>query len=201
MLLPLLHRQNLIRQQAVRFTMRIFHCKRIGCLGEAHYHTIFFIYPIIDEVNAVLAFNCQIFFMCCSHILRGYYSCTLFTPQPLSPVYDVLLQMESDRWKTSTGMEERAELFARFFNEISNQAKTLIILFEDIHWADEATVDFFKFFTRRITVLPCMFICTYCDDEIDAGHHLRTVFGQLPLWRQKLRSMIKMRPPCRMRRS
>ena len=26
-----------------------------------------------------------------------------------------------------------------------------MIVFEDIHWADEATLDFIKFFARRIT--------------------------------------------------
>ena len=104
----------------------------------------------------------------------------LFTPRPLAPLYDVLSQRHSQLLKTSTGMEERTALFAGFFQELSDQEKPIIIVFEDIHWADEATLDFIKFFARRITQLHCLFLLTYRDTEIDAAHPLRNVLGQLP---------------------
>ena len=53
------------------------------------------------------------------------------------------------------------------------------MVFEDIHWADEATLDFIKFLARRITQLQCLFILTYRDDEIHFRHPLRNVLGQL----------------------
>lgn len=53
-------------------------------------------------------------------------------------------------------------------------------MFEDIHWADEGTLDFIRFFARRIYQLPCLFLLTYRDDEIHSRHPLRNVLSQLP---------------------
>jgi ATP/maltotriose-dependent transcriptional regulator MalT len=104
----------------------------------------------------------------------------LFTPRPLAPLYDVLSQRHSELLKTSGGMEERTALFTGFFQELSDLEKTVVIVFEDIHWADEATLDFIKFFARRITQLHCLFLLTYRDTDIHAAHPLRNVLGQLP---------------------
>src|SRR6202008_2206634 len=79
----------------------------------------------------------------------------LFTPRLLAPLYDIIWQIKPGIWNESP---DRDELFARFFHELSIQQHTCIIVFEDIHWADEATVDFIKFFARRITQIPCLFI-------------------------------------------
>jgi predicted ATPase len=104
----------------------------------------------------------------------------LFTPRPLAPLYDILLQVRSDLWKHSADIAERAGLFTSFFHELSNQKEPILIVFEDIHWADEATLDFIKFLARRITQLNCLFILTYRDNEIHSYHPLRNVMGQLP---------------------
>jgi DNA-binding CsgD family transcriptional regulator len=104
----------------------------------------------------------------------------LFTPRPLAPLYDILWQVNKERWPTSPSSEERSALFANFFQELSAKKGKLLIVFEDIHWADEGTLDFIKFFARRIYQLPCLFILTYRDDEIHSRHPLRNVLGQLP---------------------
>jgi DNA-binding CsgD family transcriptional regulator len=103
----------------------------------------------------------------------------LFTPRPLAPLYDIILQVNSSLWTGSHTIEERSELFGRFFHELANQNQKTLIVFEDIHWADEATLDFIKFFARRISQLKCLFILTYRDDEIHPQHPLRNVLGDL----------------------
>lgn len=104
----------------------------------------------------------------------------LFTPRPLGPLYDIMWQVHSDLAPNSHSIEERFELFSGFFRELSNQKEKSVIIFEDIHWADEATLDFIKFLARRITQLRCLFILTYRDNEIQSDHPLRNVLGQLP---------------------
>ena len=104
----------------------------------------------------------------------------LFTPRPLAPLYDIMWQANSDLWRSTHTIEERSKLFAGFFRELSDQKEKFVIVFEDIHWADEATLDFIKFFGRRIAQLRCLFILTYREDEIHAGHPLKNVLGQLP---------------------
>ncbi len=103
----------------------------------------------------------------------------LFTPRPLAPLYDILPQLMGNDWKTGSGITERTALFTAFFHELGLQQKPCLVVFEDIHWADEATFDFIKFFARRISQLHCLFICTYRDDEIQLQHPLRNVLGQL----------------------
>jgi DNA-binding CsgD family transcriptional regulator len=104
----------------------------------------------------------------------------LFTPRPLAPLYDIMWQVNKDIWPASHNIEKRTELFAAFFQELSRQKEKIIIVFEDIHWADEATLDFIKFFARRITQLPCLFILTYRDDQGPVHSSIRNVLGQLP---------------------
>ena len=103
----------------------------------------------------------------------------LFTPRPLAPLYDILLQMGSELPDSSVDPTDRTAFFTRFFQELSNQSKTTLLVFEDIHWADEATLDFIKFLARRIGQLRCLFLLTYRDDEIHSRHPLRNVLGQL----------------------
>lgn len=105
---------------------------------------------------------------------------SLFTPRPLAPLYDVLWQVNKERWPVPPSNEERSVLFANFFQELSTKKEKLLIVFEDIHWADEGTLDFIKFFVRRIDQLPCLFILTYRDNEVYSSHPLRNVLGQLP---------------------
>jgi len=112
-------------------------------------------------------------------IYKGYCD-ALFSPRLLAPLYDILPQIRPDFLDSSTVTTLRAELFLEFFGALAKQKKKALIVFEDVHWADEATIDFIRFFARRITQLPCLFILTYRDDEVHAGHALRNVMGQLP---------------------
>ena len=103
----------------------------------------------------------------------------LFTPRPLAPLYDIASQIRSDLLGQISSITSRSELFLKFTQEIASQIKPVIIVFEDVHWADEATLDFVKFFARRITQVKCLFILTWRDDEIVSEHPLRNVLGHL----------------------
>jgi DNA-binding CsgD family transcriptional regulator/tetratricopeptide (TPR) repeat protein len=103
----------------------------------------------------------------------------LFTPRPLAPLYDIVGQIWADDWKKD-GPEDRTTLFTDFFHRFDQQAGPSLLVFEDIHWADEATVDFIKFLARRISRLRCLFILTWRDEEVNPGHPLKQLLGQLP---------------------
>lgn len=131
----------------------------------------------------------------------------LFTPRPLAPLYDIALQMKDDFWLNNGDTSDRAGLFARFFHELHSQNETTLIVIEDIHWADEATLDFIKFLARRIIHLRCLFILTYRDEAIHSRHPLRNVLGQLnpgsftrlrllPLSRQAVEKMAREKGYC-----
>jgi predicted ATPase/DNA-binding CsgD family transcriptional regulator len=103
----------------------------------------------------------------------------LFTPRPLAPLYDVLLQLGRSIPESNIDATNRTAFFTNFYQELNNRTEVNLVVFEDIHWADEATLDFIKFFARRISQLKCLFILTYRDTEIHSSHPLRTIMGQL----------------------
>ena len=103
---------------------------------------------------------------------------SLFTPRPLAPLYDLALQIKGD-WVDTIHSLSRTQLFAKFVQEIADSYKRVIVVFEDIHWADEATLDFIQFFARRINHMKCLFILTFRDEAINLQHSLRNVLGNL----------------------
>ncbi|HEV8190299.1 MAG TPA: AAA family ATPase, partial [Ktedonobacterales bacterium] len=99
----------------------------------------------------------------------------LFTPRPLGPLYDIAQQAPLQVRALLEGEATRATLFAAVLDELI-QAPTILVI-EDIHWADEATLDLIKYLGRRIHRTATLLIVTYRDDEIDKGHPLRLVLG------------------------
>ena len=103
----------------------------------------------------------------------------LYSPRPLAPLYDLMIQLGKGFSNVHDDAEDRTVLFFNVLQELHKETEGIVIVFEDIHWADEATLDFIKFLGRRIGQLKCLFILTYRDDEVHARHPLRNVLGQL----------------------
>jgi DNA-binding CsgD family transcriptional regulator len=53
------------------------------------------------------------------------------------------------------------------------------LVLEDLHWADEATLDVVRLLGRRIDAFRALVVATYRDDELDGSHPLRVVLGEL----------------------
>ena len=56
-----------------------------------------------------------------------------------------------------------------------------MLVLEDVHWADEASLDVLRFVARRIQKLPVLVLLSYRDTELDVGHPLRVVIGEIAL--------------------
>jgi DNA-binding CsgD family transcriptional regulator/tetratricopeptide (TPR) repeat protein len=54
-----------------------------------------------------------------------------------------------------------------------------VLVLEDMHWADEATLDVVRVLGRRIESTPALVIASYRDDELDRTHPWRIVLGEL----------------------
>ena len=105
---------------------------------------------------------------------------SLFTPRPLGPLFDIAEQFDHDFTDLLRNEKDRSIIFGALIRRLSASTKSVILLFEDIHWADEATIDLIKFLARRIHQYKCLFLITCRDNEIAAGHPLTTIFGELP---------------------
>jgi DNA-binding CsgD family transcriptional regulator/tetratricopeptide (TPR) repeat protein len=105
---------------------------------------------------------------------------SLFTPRPLGPLYDIADQIGSDFFALLKDEKDRALIFASLLQKLSEPSSPIIMVFEDIHWADEATLDLIKFLTRRINRHKCLFLLTFRNDEVHLANPLKTLFGDLP---------------------
>jgi predicted ATPase len=101
----------------------------------------------------------------------------LFTPRPLGPLHDIAVQTQGALPALLAGTTDRTAIFAATLAEL--QARPAVAVFEDVHWADEATLDLLRFLGRRIVRTSAVLVLTYRDDELGASHPLRTVLGDL----------------------
>ena len=124
-------------------------------------------------------------FLACHHETRALWGAceALFTPRPLGPLYDIAQQARPSLRTLLDGDANRAALFAAVLDELTHEPAPTIVVLEDIHWADEATLDLVKFLARRISRTSgasALLILTYRDDELGKEHPLRSVLGDLP---------------------
>ena len=104
----------------------------------------------------------------------------LFTPRPLGPLYDIATQAGGRLSSLMSRDTQRPVLFSALLNELQASTIPTVVVFEDVHWADEATLDLIKFLGRRIPRLAVLFIVTHRDDELRSDHPLWSVIGDLP---------------------
>ena len=104
----------------------------------------------------------------------------LLTPQPLGPLHDI----SRDNWAHLRTLfdsgADRPALFSGILDALIDTAQTTLMVMEDVHWADAATLDLIKFIGRRIHRTRTLLALTYRDDEIAPTHPLRSVLGDLP---------------------
>jgi len=95
-------------------------------------------------------------------------------------LYDIAPQTQGQLLTLFEQQAPRASIFSAFVDEIQKTKTPSITVVEDVHWADEATLDLLKFLGRRISRIKSMLIITYRDDEVGPDHPLRLVLGDLP---------------------
>ena len=54
-----------------------------------------------------------------------------------------------------------------------------MLVIEDVHWADEGTLDVVKLLARRIEALPALALVAFRDDQLSATGPLQIVLGEL----------------------
>lgn len=100
----------------------------------------------------------------------------LSTPPPLGALLDVADRLPGPRLRMQAG---HALLQRDFLAALSAGAKPLVLAFEDVHWADQATLALLAFTARRIDGCRALLIATWRDDEVPDGHTLRRMLGDL----------------------
>jgi DNA-binding CsgD family transcriptional regulator len=103
----------------------------------------------------------------------------LFTPRPLGPLLDVAALTGGElREKVEAGAAPH-DVATALLREVAGPAPTVLIV-EDLHWADAATLDVIRLVARRVATAALLLVATYRDEELGRIHPLRLVLGELP---------------------
>jgi DNA-binding CsgD family transcriptional regulator/tetratricopeptide (TPR) repeat protein len=101
----------------------------------------------------------------------------MFAPPSLGPIRDAA--------RGTGGPLERAlakgdtdQIFDALCVELDGPQPTVLVI-EDVHWADDATLDLLHYLARRLYRLRVVLLLTFRDDAVDAQHPLRPVLGAL----------------------
>jgi DNA-binding CsgD family transcriptional regulator len=113
------------------------------------------------------------------------------TPRPLGPLADVaaelggrveaLLRVDGPTRAERSAQPEvsRDALFGAVLDRLSDDGGVWVLVIEDLHWADEATLDLLRFLARRIAGRPVLIAGSFRDDEVGPAHPLRLLLGDL----------------------
>jgi predicted ATPase/DNA-binding CsgD family transcriptional regulator len=100
-------------------------------------------------------------------------------PRPLGPVLDMRDRLGNP---ASEALErgDRHAVFSAFVDALRADGGPRIVVFEDLQWADEATLELLRVAGRRISQLPAVMVGTFREEEVGADHPLSAAFGDIP---------------------
>jgi DNA-binding SARP family transcriptional activator len=101
------------------------------------------------------------------------------TPRPLGPVHDVARVVGGRLAEVIAAAEARHTIFMALLDALTPPRSPMVMVIEDVHWADEATLDLLIFLGRRVTRTRAVVLATFRNDEVGPDHPFRAVLGNL----------------------
>jgi DNA-binding CsgD family transcriptional regulator/tetratricopeptide (TPR) repeat protein len=112
-----------------------------------------------------------------ARFLRG--ACdALYTPRPLGPIHDFAANLGAELKQTLRGEAVPYQVAAALIDDLHRTGPTVLVV-EDVHWVDEATLDVLRLVVPRIVGERALIVLSYRDDSLDAGHPLRVMLGEV----------------------
>jgi len=98
------------------------------------------------------------------------------TPAPLGPLAEMLPALPDGLWPPGAS---RHDVFTAVTAALAEPppAPPYLLVIEDAHWADEATLDLIRHLARRVHDRRALVLVTYRPEDAAAGHPLRLVLG------------------------
>ena len=123
-----------------------------------------------------------------------------FTPLPLGPLFDVAAQVGGRFADSCRNGTPREVMFRGLLDELTASTDLTVLVIEDLHWADEATLDLVRFLARRLRHAPVLVLLSYRDDGLRPDHPLRATIGELATSRSVRRMGLPPLTPDAVRR-
>jgi DNA-binding CsgD family transcriptional regulator/tetratricopeptide (TPR) repeat protein len=103
----------------------------------------------------------------------------LTTPRPLGPLADVAPALGGRLDQLLRDEAPREVLFGALLERLRDARVATVLVIEDLHWADEATIDLLRFLARRLGPASTLLVVTYRDDEVGPQHPVQLLAGDL----------------------
>ena len=100
-----------------------------------------------------------------------------FTPRPLGPLFEIAMADGDGLLDQFRSGADRNTLFATSLQRLGTPGRPTAVVVEDLHWADEATLDWLGYLARRLTSLPTLVLLTYRDEDVGDDSPLRSALA------------------------
>jgi len=112
----------------------------------------------------------------------------LSTPEPLGPLRDIARESQGRFALTPNGQLASFEALLRL---LTNGRGPALLVIEDLHWADDPTLDAMRYLGRRIRDAPIMVAVTFRNDEAPSQQRLASLWADMP---RDGRERVELRP-------
>lgn len=102
----------------------------------------------------------------------------LLTPRPLGPIWDIA-ETEEPSLLGALRDTDRTMVFSEVLDLLRSGLRPTVVVIEDAHWVDAATLDLIRHVGRRIATTHGLLVLTYRDEQMTTDHPLRLVVGDL----------------------
>ena len=118
----------------------------------------------------------------------------LSIPRPLGPFRDLAGCVSDELEDALAGGSAAHDMQDLLIAELERPPRPVVLVLEDVHWADDATLDSIAVLGRRIGALPALVVITYRSGEAPPGHPL---YGALGAVRQDDLVLVELAPLSR----
>ncbi|WP_407046014.1 helix-turn-helix transcriptional regulator [Mesorhizobium abyssinicae] len=105
----------------------------------------------------------------------------LSIPDPLGPLYDLARDAQ---WALPRAIDDRQgqrlPLFSDALEIFEARSRPGLLIIEDMHWADDATLDFVRFLGRRLANTHMLLLFTARTDRSEGQMRVRRALGEIP---------------------
>ena len=103
----------------------------------------------------------------------------LSIPRPLGPIRDLVGGVSPELEQALAAGAAPHDFQALLIAELELGPRPTVLVLEDVHWADDATLDSITVLGRRIASLPALLVLTFRTGEVAPGHPLLAVVGAI----------------------
>jgi tetratricopeptide (TPR) repeat protein len=103
----------------------------------------------------------------------------LSIPRPLGPIKDLVGSVSPLLEEALAKGAAPHDIQTLLIEEVELPPQPTVLVLEDVHWADDATLDSITVLGRRIRSLPTLLILTFRAGELPPNHPLHAVIGAI----------------------